>query len=352
MEEMPGSSSKIWEERWHPLREEWVIIAAHRNDRPWTGASVGQCIAAAEPAYVPDCYLCPGNARVHGVRNENYTGIFVFDNDLPCVAPDAPRDLDMPASGFYRNRPAHGKARVVCYSPFHHATLAEQPVAQIRALLECWQQQYRELGDRPEVEHVLIFENKGAVVGVSNPHPHCQIYATNFVFKTIVNEVETCRRHWREERGILFQEIIAAEQADGRRILAERDSAIAFVPYFARYAYETYIAPKEAHLSIADLSAAEVDDLAAVLREVLVRFDNLWQISFPYVLVLHQAPTDGKAADGFHFHIEIHPPLRSPNLLKYLAGPEVGGGSFLSDTSPEQKAAELRAVSTTHYKTA
>jgi UDPglucose--hexose-1-phosphate uridylyltransferase len=342
------SVSRIWEERWHPLREEWVIIAAHRNARPWTGASVAR--DTAEPAYVSDCYLCPGNARIHGARNENYTGIFVFDNDLPCVAPSAPIDIELPAGGLYRNRAAQGKARVVCYSPLHNTTLAEQPVDQLRALLECWQQQYRELGDRPEVEHVLIFENKGQVVGVSNPHPHCQIYATNFVFKTIANEVDVCRRHWREHRRVLFQDIIAAEQLDGRRILAERDSTIAFVPYFARFAYETYVAPKQPHASIADLSAAELADLADVLKQVLVRFDNLWQMPFPYVLALHQSPTGAVAADGFHFHIEVHPPLRSPNLLKYLAGPEIGGGSFLSDTSPEQKATELQAQPTVHYR--
>ena len=346
------SLNGTWEERWHPLREEWVIIAAHRNDRPWTGESIDAGAKAEEPAYVPDCYLCPGNKRVGGARNDAYTGIFVFDNDLPCVAPNAPAKLPSPPGSINRNRPAAGKARVVCYSPLHNTTLAELPTAQIELLLECWQQQYRELGARPEVNHVLIFENKGKVVGVSNPHPHCQIYATNFVFKTIEVEADVSARHWRDTGRVLFEEIIAAEQNDGGRIIAENDSAIAFVPYFARYAYETFVAPKQPHQSIADLSKAERTDLAAVLKEVLVRFDNLWQMSFPYVLVLHQAPTDGRHADGFHFHIEFHPPLRSPNLLKYLAGPEVGGGSFLSDTSPEQKAAELRAQSTVHYKTA
>jgi UDPglucose--hexose-1-phosphate uridylyltransferase len=341
-----------WEERWHPLREEWVIIAAHRNQRPWTGEKVKDDGATNMPAYLADCYLCPGNARVNGARNDRYTGIFVFDNDLPCVSEAAPTQLDAPPGGLYRNRPAEGKARVVCYSPLHNTTLAELPTEVVRDLLECWQQQYRELGDRPEVNHVLTFENKGAVVGVSNPHPHCQIYATNFVFKTIATEVDVCARHWCSARRPLFEDVIAAEQADGRRIIAEHDSAVAFVPYFARYAYETYVAPKQAHQSIADLSSTELTDLAKVLKQTLVRFDNLWQMSFPYVLVLHQAPTDGQRADGFHFHIEIHPPLRSPNLLKYLAGPEVGGGSFLSDTSPEQKAAELRAASTTHYKAA
>jgi UDPglucose--hexose-1-phosphate uridylyltransferase len=213
-----------------------------------------------------------------------------------------------------------------------------------------WQRQYRELGNRPEVNHVHIFENKGEVVGVSNPHPHCQIYATNFVFKTIAMEMDVSRRYWQHHRRVLFEDIIQAEQEDGRRILCEHDSAIAFIPYFARYAYETFVAPKQAHPNLAGLSEVEVTELARVLREVLVRFDNLWQMSFPYVMALHQVPTDGKAYDGTHFHIEFHPPLRKPDLLKHLAGPEVGGGNFLSDTSPEEKASELRAVSDVHYK--
>jgi UDPglucose--hexose-1-phosphate uridylyltransferase len=340
-----------WEERWHPLREEWVIIAAHRNQRPWTGDTVAAESEVEPPPYVVDCYLCPGNSRVYGHRNPDYTGIYVFDNDLPCVSPEAPSQLPSPGS-LFRNRPAQGRARVVCYSPLHNTTLAELPIAQIRALLECWQQQYRELGAMPDVNHVLIFENKGNVVGVSNPHPHCQIYATNFLFKTIAVECDAASRYWQENRRVLFEDIIAAEKADGRRIIMENDSAICFVPYFARYAYETYVAPKAPYQSIADLSATELADLAAVLKDILVRYDNLWRLSFPYVLAMHQAPTDGKTADGFHFHIEFHPPLRTPNLLKHLAGPEVGGGSFLSDTSPEQKASELRSQSPNHYKAA
>ena len=345
---MSQPAQATWEQRWHPLREEWVIIAAHRNARPWTGDMVSRQ-SDSVPPYVADCYLCPGNARVQGHVNPPYDGIFVFDNDLPCVAPHAPVDLPAPA-GIFRNRPAQGKARVVYYSPLHNPTLAEEPLDQVRALLACWQEQYRELGALPEVNHVFIFENKGQVVGVSNPHPHCQIYATNFVFKTIAIEADAAARHWREHRRALFADILAGEQVGGERIVAENSSAIAFVPYFARYAYEAYVAPKQPHQSIADLSADELTDLARVLQDLLVRYDNLWQMSFPYVLVLHQAPTDGRVAEGFHFHIEFHPPLRSPNLLKYLAGPEIGGGSFLSDTSPEQKAAELRAQSTTHYK--
>ena len=337
-----------WEQRWHPLRREWVIIAAHRQDRPWSGERV-EGSAGDVPVYDPDCHFCPGNARVSGERNPAYERTFVFDNDVPCVGSAAPVDLAEPG-GVYRNRSATGVARVICYSPRHNVTLAELDVDEVAGLLRLWQGQYRELVARPEINHVLIFENKGEPVGVSNPHPHCQLYATNFVFKTIETEADACLRHWGDTKRALFQDIIEAERADGRRVLAERDSAIAFVPYFARYAYEVYVAPKATYGSLAGLNAGEVDDLAAVLKAVLVKYDNLWRMEFPYVMALHQAPADGGHHPGFHFHIEFHPPLRKPNLLKYLAGPEVGGGSFLSDTSPEEKAAELQAQPEVHYK--
>jgi UDPglucose--hexose-1-phosphate uridylyltransferase len=339
-----------WEERWHPLREEWVIVAAHRQNRPWSGETVVNAAAQRTlPEYVESCYLCPGNPRIGGVRNDAYSGIFVFDNDHPCVGKTAPKTLAAPA-GIYRNRPATGIARVLCYSPKHNLTAAELDTSDIERLIEAWARQYSELGDDPEVHHVLIFENKGEVVGVSNPHPHCQIYATNFVFKLIEDEARISARHYRDSGRILFQDILQAEKDDGRRIISENDSAIAFLPYFARYAYECYVAPKATHKSVAGLSPKERRDLASVLKDLLVRYDNLWRMPFPYVMTLHNAPTDGSDHSGFHFHIEFQPPLRKPDLLKYLAGPEIGGGNFLSDTLPEETADELRRLSVTHYK--
>ncbi len=337
----------VWEQRWHPLRREWVIVSAHRNERPWQGERVAET-SRALPPYAPDCYLCPGNARSSGRRNERYSGVFVFDNDHPCVGSRAPAELAAPP-GIYRNRPAGGCARVVCFTPRHDLTLAQLAEAEILNLLEALQAQYRELGAREDVRHVLVFENKGDVVGVSNPHPHCQIYATNFVFKTIELEAEAQAAHLAEHGRPLFQDILAAEEADGRRVVVRRDQALSFVPYFARYPYETFVAPRATRASLAHLTAAELVDFAAVLRETLIRLDNLWRLSFPYVMVLHQAPTDGAQYPGFHFHIQIHPPLRKPGLLKYLAGPEIGGGNFLNDTAPEEKAAELRAVSSVHH---
>jgi UDPglucose--hexose-1-phosphate uridylyltransferase len=339
--------SGTWEERWHPLREEWVIVAAHRQNRPWVGEVTARAVKAV-PAYDPSCTFCPGNTRVSGATNPTYERVFVFDNDLPCVGPDAPAPSASPA--FYRNRPAQGVARVVCYTPRHDLTLAELGVEELEALLTAWQEQYRDLGSRPGIDHVLVFENKGEVVGVSNPHPHGQIYATNFVFKYVETEANASRRHLAETGRVLFQDVLAAERSDGRRIIAEHGGAIAFIPYFARYAYEVYVAPLGTHRSLADLSNEERSDLAQVLKRVLVQYDNVWKMSFPYVMALHQAPTDQGDHRGFHFHIELHPPLRKPDLLKYLAGPEIGGGSFLSDTSPEEKAAELRAQPEGHYK--
>lgn len=340
----------LWEERWHPLREEWVIIAAHRQSRPWIGQTVGGS-TSQPPVYVSDCYLCPGNPRVSGHKNPAYTGVYVFDNDHPCAGPDAPTELVTPPPP-YRNRPATGQARVICYSPRHDLTMAQMSAAEIGGVVEMWQAQTFDLGQRPEVNHVLCFENKGEVVGVSNPHPHGQIYATNFVFKTIETELEAAR-HYRQENEqgeTLFGAIIRAEQSDGSRILYEDEYSIAFLPYFARYAYEVYVAPKRSVPHIHALTPPEVESLAKALKSVTVRYDNLWQMSFPYVMPLHQAPTDGGDYRDFHFFIGFLPPLRQPNLLKYLAGPEIGGGNFLSDTLPEAKAAELLAVSDdVHY---
>src|SRR5262245_53193285 len=339
----------VWEQRWHPLRREWVIISSHRNERPWQGERVDDAERPRLPAYVPDCYLCPGNVRSSGRRNDRYDAVYVFDNDHPCVGHQAPaRPPPPPGNGVYRNSPAGGRGRGVGYTPRHGLRLAQLPDSEVLGRRVALQMQYRELSARDDVRHVLVFENKGEVVGVSNPHPHCQIYATNFVFKTIEIEAEASSAYLSERGRVLFQEVIAAEESDGRRMLSANDRAVSFVPYFARYPYETYVAPRDSHQSLADLDPSELRDFAAVLRETLIRFENLWRMPFPYVMVLHQAPTDGFAR-GFHFHIQIHPPLRKPGLLKYLAGPEIGGGNFLNDTAPEEKAAELQAVSTVHY---
>jgi UDPglucose--hexose-1-phosphate uridylyltransferase len=347
MSELTFPKQSKWEERWHPLREEWVVVAAHRQNRPW----IGETVSITEntiPSYQADCYLCPGNDRVSGTHNPDYKSVYVFDNDHPCVGPDAPAHPPMPESP-YRTRSARGIARVICYSPHHNLTIAEMSTHNIAEIIGVWQAQTVDLGQKPGIKHLLFFENKGEVVGVSNPHPHGQIYATNFVFKTIETELLASQRYLSETGKPLFSAIITAEQHDGRRILYEDDYSIAFVPHFARYAYEVYVAPKRRVAHVSDLTEQEISSLAQALKNVTVRFDNLWQISFPYVMVLHQAPMDA-SYDAFHFFIAFHPPLRQPSMLKYLAGPEIGGGNFISDTLPEEKAAELLQQSTVHYR--
>ncbi len=336
-----------WEQRWHPLRREWVVLAAHRQNRPWSGAELERSDKDT-PRYVDDCYLCPGNGRVAGAQNPEYDGVFVFTNDHPCVGPDAPEPVSN-TSTVYKTTPAQGLARVICYGPEHDLRLGQLPLDRVCNLLHTWQQQYLELGQQADIKHVLIFENNGEAVGVSNPQPHCQVYATNFVFKTIEEEAIASAQYYAEHDRRLFDDIIAEEQRDGARVIAENDDAIAFVPWFARYAYEVYVVPKVAVASIDLLSESQRDGLAAVLKEVLIRFDNLWQQAFPYVLAVHNAPSDKADYSSYQMYISLHPPLRNPGLLKYLAGPEIGGGNFIADTWPDDSAAELQAVSNQHY---
>jgi UDPglucose--hexose-1-phosphate uridylyltransferase len=210
---------------------------------------------------------------VSGETNPAYTGVFVFDNDHPCVSPSAPLVLEPPV-GIYQNRPATGIARVVCFTPRHDVTLAELGHDQFVSLLATLQEQYRELASRREVDHVLMFENKGEAVGVSNPHPHCQIYATNFVFRTIQVEAEASAKHLAATGTVLFDDIITAEETDGRRMLASNDGAVSFVPYFARYPYETYVAPRTTREHRRP-RASRLSQLATVLRKR--SFD--WRIS-------------------------------------------------------------------------
>jgi UDPglucose--hexose-1-phosphate uridylyltransferase len=342
------SKKGVWERRWHPLRREWVIVTSHRNERPWSGAEVKD-LSADIPPYLPDCYLCPTNKRISGRVNADYQQVFVFDNDHPSVGLNAPTDLQQPA-GIYRNQPATGIARVVCYDPRHNVSLAELTVEQCSEVLVSLRHECAQLALHPEVKCVFLFENKGEVTGVSNPHPHCQIYATSFVLPAIQLELDAVNEHHRETGGSLFDEMIQAEMVDGRRVLAENDTAVAFIPYFARFPYETYIVSKSDGASLSDLSDPQVFGFAALLSEVLIRFDNLWQTTFPYIMVFHQAPCDGSEHQHYRFHIQLHPPLRQPGLQKYLAGTETGGGLFLNDACPEEKAAELRAVSNIHYK--
>lgn len=334
----------VWEQRWHPLREEWILFTSHRDGRPW----IGNTHAPEEkrpPSHDPACALCAGVKRLSGVVNPPYTGAWGFTNDLPCFGGSA----DIKGDDFYQARPALGTAEVVCYHPDHAKTFVDLTDAEAVGVVDLWTERYCALGARPEIDHVLIFENKGALVGTSNPHPHCQIYAGNMIYGTIAREADAARRHIAKTGRYLGQDILARE-ATGPRVVAQNESFLACVPWFSRYAYEVYILPKRPVTSLADLTVAERRALALMIREVTTRYDNLWRMPMPYVMAIHQAPTNREDQSAYPFHLEFHPPLRKPDTLKYLAGPEVGGGSMTNESNPDLKAAELRALSSVHYR--
>lgn len=335
----------VWEQRWHPLRGEWVLFTSHRGGRPWIGDTV-KTSAERPPSYDPTCALCPGNARLKG-SNPPYTGAFCFTNDLPCFG-----EHSESRPGDYRTKPALGTAEVVCYHPDHGKTFAHLTAEEATGVVTLWKERFEALMEHPRVENVLIFENKGSAVGTSNPHPHCQIYAGNMVYGHIAREAQMAREHLETYREPIGQTILDREST-GPRVICQNAHFLACVPWFARYAYEVYILPKRMMTSLADLrSETESAALGEIMREVAIRYDNLWQMPMPYVMAIHQAPRDGHDQSAFPFHIEYHPPLRNPTTLKYLAGPEIGGGSMTNESNPDEKAAELRAVSgTVHYET-
>ena len=329
-----------WENRWHPLLERWVTVTSHRGSRPWSG---GRVTAAPDaPRFDPTCYLCPGGERISGIKNAVYTDCFVFDNDHPAFKASAPAPV--PAPGIYQNARAEGLCRVLCYTPDHAGRLSGLSENQFKAVVHCWRDQTDGLMAAAGYEHVFIFENNGEVVGVSNPHPHCQIYATPFVFHTVTQEIQAIARYRQADADNLFDAIIRSEQADGRRILVETDDCLAFVPYFAQLPYETFIVPKGSWQRLPEMPASVLDDLALVLRSVLKMQDHLWPTPQSYILAVHQAPKSLSVDHDYRCYIRLQPMLRGPGLQKYLAGVETGGGQFLNDGAPEEKAAELRAA--------
>ena len=321
-----------WELRWHPFRAEWVLFTAHRGARPWIGART-----ANDESPVPeDNALAPGGRRP-ATTNPDYEGVFVFTNDLPVFSGEAPE----PSSGddLYRTRRATGTAEVVCYHHDPGLSLADLDDDEATAVVTTWRDRTAVLQGLDGVAHVLIFENRGAAVGTSNPHPHCQIYAGSLVYATMAREAEVAAEHHAAGGRSLLADVVERERS-GPRVVSEGDAFFACVPWFARFAYEVHVLPEQAVASLIDLDDDACRSLALVLRDVVRRYDALWGLRMPYILAVHQAPVGDHP--HFPFHIELHPPLRAPGLLKYLAGPEVGGGSMTNESDPDEKAQELR----------
>jgi UDPglucose--hexose-1-phosphate uridylyltransferase len=326
-----------WEKRWNPLRSEWIIYAAHRNKRPWDGESFPS--TKPSKSYLSDCYLCPGNLRVSGHRNPDYKSVFIFDNDHPVVGPDAPDTQTSLHDDLYLTGAAKGFAKVICYDPNHNKTMTDLPVKQLVEVLSAWQEVTQEAKDK-SLAYTLIFENKGAITGVSNLHPHCQVYATDFIFNYSQIEQAQAAAYRSKNNASLFEAIIAAEQTDGRRIIAENDQAIAFIPFFAKYAYEVMLFPKSQAATLLDLTEVQLAGIADIYQELIQKYDRLFSQSFPYVMSVMQAPLKDTHPD-YRTYFHFQPPLRVPGVRKYLAGPEIGGGNFMADTLPEESAEKL-----------
>jgi UDPglucose--hexose-1-phosphate uridylyltransferase len=314
--------------RWHPLRAEWIAYAGYRQDRTFLPPTEYNPLAPTiDPAHPTEL---PGGPY----------DVAVFENLFPTFAMSS---TDRPSAAV-ETRPARGVCEVVVFTQEHSQSLGGLPLDHLELIVQVWADRYRALGAISDVQYVMPFENRGVEVGVTLHHPHGQIYAYPFVPPVAARELASQREFFAAHSRGLLEDLIEREIADGRRLLFITHAAVAFMPVCARYSYEVWVAPRRAVPSVAELTAQERWELARALKTVLMKFDGLWNRPFPYVMVFHQAPTDGQPHPEAHFHIEFYPAYRMRGRLKYLAGSELGAGVFTADTLPEDKAAELRAV--------
>jgi UDPglucose--hexose-1-phosphate uridylyltransferase len=333
--------------RYNPLTGEWVLVSPHRAKRPWQGQMEA---AAAPPAlrYDPQCYLCAGAARAGGVRNPQYTGVFVFDNDFPALtaAGAAERICE---KGLIVAESESGRCRVVCFSERHDLTLARMDAARIEDVVRAWIDEYRMLAAKHDVSYVQIFENRGATMGASNPHPHGQIWATQSIPNEPAREGRSQQDHFDRNGTALLDDYLALELRREERIVCENDGFVALVPFWAVWPFETLVLARRPLRSLDDFTERDVGALADVLRRLTIRYDNLFGTDFPYSMGLHQAPTDGGTHEAWRFHAHFYPPLlRSASVRKFMVGFEMLG-SPQRDLTPEAAARRLRDLPELHF---
>jgi UDPglucose--hexose-1-phosphate uridylyltransferase len=328
--------------RLNPLTGEWVLVSPHRTQRPWQG-QVEEAARAAQPEYSPNCYLCPGNERAGGARNPRYTSTFVFDNDFAALRPDTPLDR-FDQDGLLVAQGEPGICRVVCFSPKHDLTIAHMEPADLRRVVDTWAEQYRELGARESIRYVQIFENRGAMMGCSNAHPHCQIWCNSHLPNEVAKE-QAAQLAWREARArCLICDYAALEATRPERLVDENASWMAVVPFWAVWPFETMVMPRRHVAAIDGLHDAERDGLADIQKRLTARYDRLFATPFPYSMGLHQSPTDGEAHPEWHMHLHFLPPLlRSATVRKFLVGYELLG-TPQRDLTPEAAAERLRSA--------
>jgi UDPglucose--hexose-1-phosphate uridylyltransferase len=313
----------LTETRWDPTLKQWVVIAAHRQGRPQMPKDW--------------CPFCPGSGKVPS----NYD-VYLYANDFATFTFDAP-EPESSSTALYPTGKAQGICDVVLYHPDHNTSLPQLSHEHIVKLINLWRKRFLELQAMPEIKYIFIFENKGEVIGVTMPHPHGQIYAFPFVPPKAETELKAAQEHFAKYGKCLFCEILERELNDQERIVAENAAFLAFVPFYAHWPYEVHIYAKRHLQNITEFNEQEINDFAEMLKIVTQKYDNLYGFSFPYMMIMHQAPVNTDYG-VYHFHVEFYPPHRSEKKLKYLAGCESGAGTYINDTIPELKAAELRST--------
>jgi UDPglucose--hexose-1-phosphate uridylyltransferase len=333
--------------RRNPLTGRWVLVSPHRAKRPWQGRQEAPAVAGL-PSHDPGCYLCPGNQRVNGERNPDYRGTFVFTNDHAALMPAVPPVAEAAATDpLFRSQAARGTSRVVCFSPDHARTLPELGVEAITGVVDTWCEQSAELGRR--YAWVQVFENKGELMGCSQPHPHGQIWATDFVPDEPATEDVQQRDYFARFGRPLLLDVAAAEEAAGERVVVRSAHWLAVVPFWATWPFETLVLPRFAVQRLPQLEAAQRADLALLLKQLTTRYDNLFQTAFPYSMGWHGAPFDARDAAPWQLHAHFYPPLlRSASVRKFMVGFEMLAEAQ-RDLTPEQAAERLRALSDRHY---
>lgn len=335
--------------RYNPLLDEWILVSPHRAKRPWQGQNE-KMTEVDRPEHDENCYLCAGNLRANGIRNDAYSGCYVFENDFSALLTESV-SYTRPAKSLFQIKPERGITKVICFSPKHNLTLPEMELVAIENVVATWAAQYIELGSHDFINYVQIFENKGSVMGCSNPHPHGQIWAQSSLPTQVEKTQKSLRAYYEKNKSSLLSDYLNEELKQQERLVLENDHFAVVVPFWATWPYETMIISKRHFGNIIAMSHEEQKAFAAILKGITIKYDNLFETSFPYSSGIHQAPTDRVAHPEWHFHMHFYPPLlRSATVKKFMVGYEMLGEAQ-RDISPEQSAQILRNLSTEHYKT-
>ncbi|MFN8414415.1 MAG: UDP-glucose--hexose-1-phosphate uridylyltransferase [Anaerolineales bacterium] len=335
--------------RYNALTGEWVLVSPHRAKRPWLG-QVEKLSPESLPVYDPTCYLCPRNERAGGVFNPDYTNTYVFENDFAALLPDSSDELPASSHPLLVSTPEQGRCLVVCFSPRHDLTLPELDLSSIENVLNTWTVESSKLAELEYVRYVQVFENKGAMMGCSNPHPHSQLWSQSQLPNEIIKELATQTEYYRKNNRPLLVDYVQEEHKQKDRILFSNDHFTALVPFWAVWPFEVLVTAHRPSASLKELSSIEVSALAEVFKQVTTRYDNLFEISFPYSMGFHQAPADGQPHPEWVLHAHFYPPLlRSATVRKFMVGYEMLAMPQ-RDITPEVAAERLRSLSDIHYK--